>query len=70
MSPHDVNEHGNGRNSPDTKLKANGNEEREQEKGDRSATQTMSSSTEAVIVDWDGPNDPQNPRKYVDFLDT
>lgn len=30
---------------------------------DRSAT-TMSNASE-VVVDWDGPNDPKNPKKYV-----
>lgn len=30
---------------------------------DRSAT--AASSASEVVVDWDGPNDPKNPKKYV-----
>jgi hypothetical protein len=41
------------------------NDEKVDEKGNKRDSKDSTSSSNVIVVDWEGPNDPENPKKYV-----
>ena len=55
----------NPRHDGDATEKELSEKEREEERrtAERESTATKTDETAEVVVDWDGPEDPQNPKK-------